>query len=158
METPMNADKTENKISSGGLFVNGVYRPSEPSNRITSFQPTKGPLKNRFDTRTSTSVPVSSSTQNSVAKLPFKEMFKKVAEASASKGASLVTSSSWSSPIINSSPIPMNVFVSKTENRNFEGQTSMKDLQNEESQKIYAPYIQPRPGGPGHVIAQKGKR
>ena len=68
--------------------------------------------------------------------MAFKEMFKKVAEASASKGTSLVTSSSWSSPIINSSPIPMNVFVSKTENRNFDGNTSMKDLQNEESQKI----------------------
>ena len=76
--------------------------------------------------------------------------------ASASKGESLITSSTWSAPIINSSPVPINLFVPKNEHENVfdDDAYDMKDFQQSESQKVYAPYVQPRPGGPGHVIGQ----
>ena len=144
------------------MFVNGVYRPSTASDLlIYSMKPSlmSDRLKNHNDDiRTSTNVPSnrifsSSNQQNVKEQLPFKQIFKKVSQASASKGSSLITNSTWSAPIINSSPVPINLFVPKPEHAD-----NMKDFQHSESQKVYAPaFAQPRPGGPGHVIENKGK-
>ena len=148
------------------MFVNGVYRPSTASDLlISSLKPSlmSNRLKNHNDEiRTSTNIPSnrifsSSNKQNIKEKLPFNQIFKKVSQASASKGSSLITSSTWSAPIINSSPVPINLFVPKPEHIN-EDANNMKDFQHSESQKVYAPaFAQPRPGGPGHVIEKKGK-
>ena len=154
--------KTDNNQE--GLFVNGVYRPSTLSaeDLKSSFKPISANAEGRIDVRTSNKVPnssnniFSSSTQKrgNEEKSPYKQIFKKVSEASVAKGESLITSSTWSAPIINSSPVPINLFVPKNEHQNVfdDDAYGMKDFQQSESQKVYAPYVQPRPGGPGHVI------
>ena len=148
--------KTDNNQE--GLFVNGVYRPSTLSaeDLKSSFKPISTNAEDRIDVRTSSKVPnssntiFSSSTQKSnEEKSPYKQIFKKVSGASTSKGESLITSSTWSAPIINSSPVPINLFVPKTENQNsiFDDEAHiMKDFEQSESQKVYSPYVQPRSG------------
>ena len=147
-----------------GMFVNGVYRPSTLSaeNIKSSFKPISVNAEDRIDVRTSSKIPNSSNSifspsttqKNNEEKSPYKQIFKKVSEASVAKGESLITSSTWSAPIINSSPVPINLFVPKNEHQDVfdDDAHSMNDFQQSESQKVYAPYVQPRPGGPGHVI------
>ena len=163
---PLEATKTDDNET--GMFVDGVYRPSTLSaeDLKSSFKPISADADDHIDIRTSSKVPNSSSSnnifssspakKNNEEKLPYKQIFKKVSDASASKGESLITSSTWSAPIINSSPIPINLFVPKSEqNSAFEEDDDIiYDFQQSESQKIYSPYVQPRPGGPGHVIGQ----
>ena len=143
-----------------------MYRPSTLSAEVlkSSFKPISANAEDRIDIRTSTNVPnssnsiFSSSTKKSnEEKSPYKQIFKKVSGASAAKGASLITSSTWSAPIINSSPVPINLFVPKNDHQNniFDDDANvMKDFEQSESQKIYSPYVQPQPypEGPGHVI------
>ena len=166
----MEATKTDDNET--GMFVNGVYRPSTLSaeDLISSFKPISADADDHIDIRTSSKIPNSSSSnnifssspakKNNEEKLPYKQIFKKVSDASASKGESLITSSTWSAPIINSSPVPINLFVPKSEqNSVFDDEHDdedhiINDFQQSESQKIYSPYVQPRPGGPGHVIGQ----
>ena len=162
----MEATKTDDNET--GMFVDGVYRPSTLSAEVlkSSFKPISADADDHIDIRTSSKIPNSSSSnnifssspakKNNEEKLPYKQIFKKVSDASASKGESLITSSTWSAPIINSSPIPINLFVPKSEQNNaFEDDDDIiYDFQQSESQKIYSPYVQPRPGGPGHVIGQ----
>ena len=163
---PLEATKTDDNET--GMFVNGVYRPSTLSaeDLKSSFKPISAEADDHIDIRTSSKVPNSSSSnnifssspaeKNNEEKLPYKQIFKKVSDASASKGESLITSSTWSAPIINSSPIPINLFVPKSEQNSVfdDDDQIINDFQQSESQKIYSPYVQPRPGGPGHVIGQ----
>ena len=146
-----------------------MYRPSTLSaeNIKSSFKPISANAEDRIDVRTSSKIPNSSNSifsssttqKNNEEKSPYKQIFKKVSGASKSKGESLITSSTWSAPIINSSPVPINLFVPKTENQNniFDDEAHiMKDFEQSESQKVYSPYVQPRPGHVfGHVTEIK---
>ena len=108
------------------MFVNGAYQLSTLSaeDLKSSFKPISGNAKDHVDVRTSSKIPNSSNSifssstaKNNEEKPPYKQIFKKVSGASVSKGESLITSSTWSAPIINSSPVPIKLFVPKNKNQ-----------------------------------------
>ena len=144
--------------STEGIFVNGVYRPSTASNLILSQQ-----LKNEYDERMSTNIPNSSDLKSNSPKTKgdqssFKNIFQKVSEASSSKGTSMISNSSWTAPIINSSPIPINLFVPKTDNQDFEEENIIHDFEHGESQKVYAPVAHSHNEVHEHEASEKGTR
>ena len=147
-----------NEFSTEGIFVNGVYRPSTASNLILSQQ-----LKNEYDERMSTNIPKSSdlksnSPKKKVGQSSFKNIFQKVPVASSSKATALISNSSWTAPIINSSPIPINLFVPKTHNKDFEEENIIHDFDHGESQKVYAPVAHSHNEVHEHEASEKGTR
>ena len=135
-----------------------MYRPSTASNLILSQQ-----LKNEYDERMSTNIPNSSVLKSSSPKIKvgqssFKNIFQKVPEASSSKATALISNSSWTAPIINSSPIPINLFVPKTHNQDFEEENIIHDFDHGESQKVYAPVAHSHNEVHEHEASEKGTR
>ena len=135
-----------------------MYRPSTASNLILSQQ-----LKNEYDERMSTNIPKSSdlksnSPKKKVGQSSFKNIFQKVPVASSSKATALISNSSWTAPIINSSPIPINLFVPKTHNKDFEEENIIHDFDHGESQKVYAPVAHSHNEVHEHEASEKGTR
>ena len=156
--TDISSEETNegNEFSTEGIFVNGVYKPSTVSNLILSQQ-----LKNEYDERMSTNIPSSGDLKSNppkkkVGQSSFKNIFQKVSEASSSKGTSMISNSSWTAPIINSSPIPINLFVPKTDNQDFVEENIIHDFEYAESQKVYAPAPHSHNEVHKHEAAEKG--
>ena len=109
----------------------------------------------------STNIPDSgdlNSPKKKVGQSSFKNIFQKVSEASSSKGTSMISNSSWTAPIINSSPIPINLFVPKTDNQDFEEENIIHDFEHGESQKVYAPVAHSYNEVHEHEASEKGTR
>ena len=179
--------KTPKKNLNQSTFENVLKKVSEASSlsksRSLRGNSTSLSSKNTPSIRNSTSSPSSKGTSSIVnstltaaimtlSQTPIiKNFSKKVPEASSSKSTLLKGNSTLSSsnvtsslvnytltaPLVHLSQIPINVVVAKTDNQDLKEGSIILDLENPESEKVYAPVAYFHNESDGYEISGKGR-